>query len=45
MMALVLLLVNLVVSYLIWSPFISSYERRLEADAQKEGETTPDGPN
>jgi len=44
-MAIVLLLVNLFVSYLIWSPFISHYERRLEAEGKKEGETAPEGPN
>lgn len=31
--AFVLLMVNLVVSYVIWAPFISGYERRLERDA------------
>ena len=34
-MALVLLAVNLVVSYAIWAPFISAYERRLAHGAQK----------
>lgn len=34
-MALVLLAVNLVVSYLIWAPFISAYEQRLAQDAKK----------
>lgn len=34
-MAFVLLMLNLVVSYLIWAPFISAYERRLAQDAKK----------
>lgn len=40
-MAVVLLLVNLVVSYVIWAPFITRYEKRLAADAEAglEGET------
>ena len=41
-MALVLLAVNLVVSYIIWAPFITSYEKRLASDAAKardEGES------
>jgi len=41
-MAFVLLMVNLAVSYVIWAPFISQYERRLASD---EGETTPEEPN
>lgn len=44
-MAFVLLLVNLVVSYMIWSPFISTYEHRLEMEAEREGETLPEEPN
>jgi cellobiose PTS system EIIC component len=53
-MAIVLLTVNLAVSYVIWAPFISQYEKRLESDAQQElcqasdpteGESPPDGPN
>ena len=34
-MAFVLLMVNLAVSYVIWAPFISAYERRLAHDAEK----------
>lgn len=44
-MALVLLLVNIAVSYAIWAPFISTYEHRLAMDAETEGETAGDEPN
>lgn len=45
LMALVFLLVNLAVSYVIWAPFISAYERRLGSEAPVEGETEPVEPN
>lgn len=54
MRALVLLLVNLAVSYVIWAPFITRYEKRLADDTRSddlndsptaEGETAEEGAN